>query len=192
MYPSIRVLMTTIALTLSIAHAEAGNGQRDPASSALLFDFDDATGSRWSIVNDGVMGGRSQGYGEIADGIMRFEGTLVTRGGGFTSVRTSHRTDLSGYDGLERGNGRRFEVEINDGRRYGWRPVSRRVPFETTEGWRTVRVSFSNLRSTVFGRPVAVPEIDLAAVRQVGFYILDGIDGPFWLEVDSVRAYRDD
>ena len=141
------------------------------------------------------MGGRSQGYGEIADGIMRFEGTLVTRGGGFTSVRTRHQVDLSGYDGLElrvRGNGRQFEVEVNDGRRYGWRPVSRRAPFETTTDWRTVRVPFSELRSTVFGRSVSVAGIDLASVGQIGFYIVDGIDGAFWLEVDRVRAYSDD
>jgi len=186
------VLFASIVLVFGFSLSEARD---DAAQPMVLFEFADNETSRWSIVNDGVMGGRSQGYGQIVDGIMRFEGTLVTRGGGFTSVRTGFQTDLSSYDGLElrvRGNGRRFEVEINDAQRYRWRPVSRRDGFETTEDWRTVRVPFSGLRSTVFGRSVSVPAIDLASVRQIGFYILDGIDGPFWLEVDRVQAYRDE
>ena len=176
----------------SMSHAQ---GDKEESRSLLLFDFADAAESRWSIVNDGVMGGRSKGFGEISGGVMRFEGTLVTRGGGFTSVRASRRVDLTGFNGLEmrvRGNGRSFEVEVNDDQRYGWRNVSRRIPFDTSEGWQVVRVPFSDLRSTVFGEPVSVPEIDLESVEQIGFYILDGIDGPFWLEVDTVRAYRQD
>jgi len=167
-----------------------GQGEKNPA--VLLFNFDDSTDKNWTVVNDGVMGGRSKGYREISDGILRFDGTLVTRGGGFTSVWTARRVDLSGFDGLEmrvRGNGRSFEVEVNDGRRYGWRNVSRRIAFETTEEWRIVRAPFTDLRSTVFGEPVDVPPIDLESVGRFGFYILDGIDGAFWLEVDSIRAY---
>lgn len=181
-----------LILACSTSHAQGNEANH---GTLLLFDFAGDTGSRWAVVNDGVMGGRSKGYGRISAGILRFDGALVTRGGGFTSVRTDKRVDLSRFDGLEmrvRGNGRTFEVEINDGQRYGWRNVSRRIPFNTSEEWRDVRVPFSDVRSTVFGEQVGVPEIDLESVEQFGFYILDGIDGPFWLEVDIVRAYRDD
>ncbi|MBL37207.1 MAG: hypothetical protein CMP07_02240 [Xanthomonadales bacterium] len=181
-------LCLVFTCSASPARAEGEENETVP-----LFEFEDSTESNWSVVNDGVMGGRSKGYREVAGGIMRFDGTLVTRGGGFTSVWTPRRVDLSSFDGLEmrvRGNGRDFEVEVNDGLRYGWRNVSRRIPFETTEEWRTVRVPFSDVRSTVFGEPVNVAQIDLASVERFGFYILDGIDGPFWLEIDSVRAYR--
>lgn len=163
------------------------------ATDTELFDFSSEDAGDWGVVNDGVMGGRSKGYITIEDGSLRFSGELVTRGGGFTSVRTSKRVDLSEYDGLAlrvRGNGRVFEMEINDGRRYGWQTVSRRAPFETDESWREVRVPFSQLRATVFGRRVDVPPVDLKEVERIGFYILDGIDGPFRLEVDRVRAYR--
>lgn len=185
-------LFAILALVMACSLSSA---QSDPRSdrTLLIFDFD-GTGSAWSVVNDGVMGGRSKGYGRISDGVMRFDGTLVTRGGGFTSVRTGKRVDLSGFDGLEmrvRGNGRSFEVEVNDGQRYGWRSVSRRMSFDTGEEWAIVRVPFSEVRSTVFGEPVNVPAIDLESVEQFGFYILDGIDGPFWLEVDTVQAYRE-
>lgn len=191
--PTFSVIVSLcLALWGSVSHGqdEEGDNRIIP-----LFDFEGGATSNWTIVNDGVMGGKSKGYREIANGVMRFDGTLVTRGGGFTSVRTAHAVDLSGFDGLEmrvRGNGRSFEVEVNDGQRYGWRNVSRRIPFDTNEQWRIVRAPFSDVRSTVFGEPVEVPPIDLEKVEQIGFYILDGIDGPFWLEVDSVRAYRED
>ena len=159
----------------------------------LLLDFEDASISEWEVVNDGVMGGRSKGFVEIESGRLRFHGELVTQGGGFTSVRISRSLDLSSYDGLEmrvRGNGRRFEVEVNDDHRYGWRSVSRRAPFDTSDEWQTVQIPFSALRPTVFGRAVDVPTVKLSDIERIGFYILDGKDGPFELEVESVNAYR--
>jgi len=186
-------LFACIALIVASSISHAQDDARSDRT-LLLFDFKDGDPA-WTVVNDGVMGGRSKGYARISDGVIRFDGTLVTRGGGFTSVRTGRRVDLTGFDGVEmrvRGNGRSFEVEVNDGQRYGWRNVSRRIRFDTSAEWRTVRAPFSEVRSTVFGEPVDVPAIDPASVEQFGFYILDGIDGPFWLEVDTVRAYRGD
>jgi hypothetical protein len=160
-----------------------------------LFTFDTDTEARWQVVNDGVMGGRSQGFVAIEDGTLRFTGTLVTRGGGFTSVRTDRSLDLEGYAGVElrvRGNGRTFEVEVADQVRFRGRPVSRRAPFATSEEWAIVRVPFRALRATIFGQPVTVPPLELPSVQRVGLYILDGQDGPFQLEVDWMRAYRSD
>lgn len=53
-----------------------------------------------------------------------------------------------------------------------------------------MRVPFSGLQATVFGRLVDVPAVRLSQIERIGFYILDGIDGRFELEVDSVSAYR--
>ena len=157
-----------------------------------LFTFDRADEADWSVVNDGVMGGRSAGFATVEGGTLRFTGTLVTQGGGFTSVRAQRAADLSGQLGLElrvRGSGRRFEVELDDGlRRYG-RRVSRRAPFATSAEWTLVRVPFSALKSTIFGQAVNAPPIDLARIQGVGLFIADGQDGPFRLEVDHIRAY---
>lgn len=160
-----------------------------------LFTFDRADEAAWDVVNDGVMGGRSQGFVAIEDGVLRFTGTLVTEGGGFTSVRAGRMVDLTGETGLElrvRGNGRPFEVELDDGMRGYGRTVSRRASFPTTPEWTVVRVPFSALRSTIFGQPVQAPPIDLARIRGVGLYMVDGQDGPFRLEVDVIRSYGPD
>jgi hypothetical protein len=175
--------------TFSAGSPEEPGPYPDPVT---LFDFDTADESSWQVVNDGVMGGRSQGFFVIEDGMLRFTGTLVTQGGGFTSVRADRSVDLERYDGLElriRGGGRTFEIEVDDGTRNRGRTVSRRAPFGTGAEWALVRIPFSSLRTTVFGQPVSAPPIDLKNVKRIGLYILDGQDGPFRLEVDSIRAY---
>jgi len=157
-----------------------------------LFDFSSAAEPSWDVVNDGVMGGRSAGFVAIADGTLRFTGTLVTQGGGFTSVRARRTVDLTGNAGIElrvRGSGRQFELEVNDGLQGYGRNVSRRAPFPTTAEWTLVRVPFNMLRSTIFGREVNAAPIDVARIQSVGVFIADGKDGPFALEVDYIRAY---
>jgi hypothetical protein len=157
-----------------------------------VFTFDSADETDWVVVNDGVMGGRSAGFVAVEEGTLRFTGTLVTQGGGFTSVRARRGINLSGQVGLElrvRGSGRQFEVELDDGLRAYGRQVSRRAPFPSSAEWTTIRVPFSALRSTIFGRAVDAPPADLASVRGVGIYMADGQDGPFRLEVDYIRAY---
>jgi NADH dehydrogenase [ubiquinone] 1 alpha subcomplex assembly factor 1 len=160
--------------------------------SVTLFAFDRADEAKWDVVNDGVMGGHSAGYVTVEDGILRFTGTLVTQDGGFTSIRGKCVIDLTGQAGIElrvRGGGREFQVEVDDGLQSGSRRVSRRAPFMSSADWQLIRVPFSALRSTIFGRAVNAPPIDLTSIRGVGLYIADGKDGPFHLEVDHIRAY---
>ncbi len=158
----------------------------------MLFAFDAADEADWEVVNDGVMGGRSSGFVKVDSGALQFTGTLVTQGGGFTSVRARRAVDLTGEAGIElrvRGSGRPFEVEVDDGSRTYGRTVSRRKAFPTTSEWTVVRVPFSSLKSTIFGQAVNAAPIDLARVRSFGIYIADGQDGPFRLEVDYIRSY---
>jgi len=186
-----RLLSPALALLLGVERPDA-TIPRQERMDFTLFSFDQASEPAWTVVNDGVMGGRSAGFVAVEGGTLRFTGTLVTQGGGFTSVRARRVVDLTGLKGLElrvRGSGRRFEVELDDGLRGYGRSVSRRASFATSAEWTVVRVPFSALRSTIFGRAVDAPPVDLAGIRGVGLYMLDGQDGPFRLEVDYIRAY---
>lgn len=163
-----------------------------PTMPVTLFTFDNLTESRWAVVNDGVMGGRSRGAVAVRSGTLRFTGTLVTQGGGFTLTRAPCQANLTGQAGVElhvRGSGRRFQVEIDDGTRRFGRNVSRRADFDTSTAWTVVRVPFTALRSTIFGQAVSAPPIDLAHIQNIGLYMADGQDGPFALEVDFIQAY---
>jgi len=189
-----RLLFLIIFLLASASHETSSRKNLVHPKSLILFDFDSDEKTRWQVVNDGVMGGRSKGYVSVRDGVLNFKGKLVTRGGGFTSIRSSVDLDLSPYDGIElrvKGGGRDFEIEVDDGTRWGWGSVSRRSSFNTTTDWTLVRIPFNRLRTTVFGRRVSAPAISLKRIEQIGLYIADGKDGPFELEVDFIKAYSD-
>ena len=172
----------------------ASVGPLSPSGPMTLFTFDGTDSAQWSVENDGVMGGRSRGFVEVANGTLVFTGEVVTEGGGFTSVRAVRQADLSDYDGIElrvRGSGRTFELDVDDGTRSRGREVNRRGPVPTSDSWEIVRVPFASLEESAHGEPVSVDPIDLSAVRSIGIYIIDGQDGPFQLEVDWIRAYRE-
>lgn len=165
-----------------------------PSDSVTLFTFEGTDRAQWDVENDGVMGGRSQGFARVTEGTLMFTGEVVTEGGGFTSVRAASQADLSGYDGIElrvRGGGRTFELDVDDGTRSRGREVSRRGPVPTTGSWETVRVPFDTLEESAYGEPVSPGPLDLSAIKSIGIYIIDGKDGPFRLEVDWIRAYRE-
>ena len=190
--------MPLFLLLLALAACSTTPTPSPPAMSAdsslTLFDFDDPDASGWQIENDGVMGGRSQGFVQIEEGTMVFTGEVVTQGGGFTSVRGERAADLSAYDGIElrvRGGGRTFDLDVDDGTRHRGREVNRQASFPTTEDWATVRVPFADLETTAHGEPVSVDLLDRSGIQTLGIYIADGIDGPFQLEVDWIRAYAD-
>jgi len=171
----------------------APNAEGADVSAKMLFDFEGAGKARWRVESDRVMGGRSTGSAEEAEGTLVFDGEVVTEGGGFSSVRARQQVDLSGYDGIElrvRGGGRTFELDVSDGTESRGREVNRRGPFPTTGSWETVRVPFNSLEESAHGEPVSADPLDRSAVTSFGIYIIDGKDGPFRLEVDWIRAYR--
>ena len=69
--------------------------------------------------------------------------------------------------------------------------MNRRGPVLTSDSWETVRVPFASLEQSAHGEPVRVDPVDLSAVKSIGVYIIDGKDGPFRLEIDWIRAYRE-
>jgi monofunctional biosynthetic peptidoglycan transglycosylase len=148
---------------------------------------------RWVAVNDGVMGGRSQGGPELRDGQLHFSGTLsLANNGGFSSVRSAGaRYDLSGGKALVlrvKGDGRSYQLRLATGLRYRGIPISWSGSFDTTAGeWIEVSVPFDSLVPTVFGTELRGPPIDPAKVSELGFLIGDKREGEFALVVDWVK-----
>jgi monofunctional biosynthetic peptidoglycan transglycosylase len=176
---------------------EVGKAERRPPAdeARMLFDFarPDAAAA-WQPVNDGVMGGVSEGRFRITEqGTMEFSGTLsLENNGGFASVR-SRRTDL----GLKpddtllirlRGDGREYLLNL-------YVPTLRmassyRAAIPTKAGeWTEVRIPLKDCYATSFGNklPNAGP-VDAARVNSIGFMLADKKAGPFRLEVAWVKA----
>lgn len=178
----------------------AATAAAQPASPVpLLFDFTDPDAAdRWITVNDGVMGGRSEGGPAFPGETLVFSGVTNTNGGGFSSVRTRPADlGLGDADGLAvryRADGRQYEVEVHTGERAGSIPVAFRAPLPVVEGegWHEARVPFTAFRASAHGRPLPERRLDPTRARSVGLFVYDGVSGPFRLEVDWMAAYADE
>ena len=160
----------------------------------LLFGAANADARYWQIVNDGVMGGRSQGRVRLTDdGTLRFTGTLsLANNGGFSSLRSRPAAlRLGDWEALVirlRGDGRSYYANLRvPTRRVAF---SYRAPVQTKANqWQEVRIPISAFQATSYGQPVRA-RLDQARVDSIGFTLSDKRAGPFALEIDWIKAVR--
>ncbi len=161
----------------------------------VLFEFGDPeVAQRWQTVNDGVMGGVSDGQFKLSNQTMEFFGTLsLENDGGFTSVR-SRPTKL----GLEKGDTLVARVR-SDGREYTLnlyvpRPrtaFSYRWTFKTQMNeWVEIRAPLDEFVATSFGRVVPNEPLNPAEINSIGFLLGDKQAGPFKLEIEWVKVTK--
>lgn len=169
------------------------------AQSSLAIDFaDPASSDGWRVVNDGVMGGRSQGWLEFKGNAMIFQGTINTNGGGFSSIRNPvKRGTLGNATGLRfrvRSDGRTYKATLRTNATYYGRQISfqAELPTDASNDWQEVTVTFDDLKPSLFGRPVRGAKFNPAQVRSMGIIIADGIDGDFRLEIAAISALTED
>lgn len=164
----------------------------------MLTDFtSESSDLGWYVVNDNVMGGRSEGDFEQAQGELSFTGRTNTNGGGFSSIRTKPmQLDLSNHNGIQlhvKGDGRRYTWRLTTDARWRGRQVSYWADFETrNEAWSTVNIPFSNFIPKFRGYQLEGPTLDPSQITGMGLMIYDNQDGPFELDLTSVTAYSAD
>ena len=169
-----------------------GEGATQP-----LFDFTGADAAKdWQAVNDGVMGGVSEGTFQITDQkALEFFGTLsLENNGGFASVRTkAKKLGLESGDALRvrvRGDGRQYSLNL-----YVPRPqvaFSYRATVTTTsDEWVEVTMPLDTFEATSFGRVVKdAGAVKPNEVNALGFMVSDKKAGPFKLEIEWVKVVR--
>ncbi len=163
-----------------------------------LFDFTGADAAKdWQTVNDGVMGGVSEGKFQIADKkTLEFFGTLsLENNGGFASVRTkANKLGLEKGDAIVakvRGDGREYTLNL-----YLNKPLvafSYRATVQTKKDeWVEVKVPLERFEATSFGRVVKdAGAVKPEEVNALGFMVSDKKAGPFKLEVESIKVERE-
>jgi len=167
------------------------------SSQKLITDFQSTDERKnWRIVNDVVMGGISRSEMLMStDSIAVFKGSLsLENNGGFASVRTFPTNyNLSGFDGVSirvRGDGKKYQFRLKMGNRFDG--ISYKTPFEPTSGkWSIFFFKFGEFIPTFRGRGVPdAPALVPDRIRQIGFLIADQQQGPFQLEIDWIKAYK--
>jgi len=163
-----------------------------------IFSFEKIeNGKQWQVVNDGVMGGRSDGRFKITgDNKMQFSGNLsLANNGGFASVR-SRPTVLKLKTGdvliaRVRGDGRKYNFNLYVPRRMT--AFSYRANFQTKKGkWIEVELPIENFVATWFGRALKNQPLDPNEVSGLGILLGDKKAGPFKLEVDWIKVKSTD
>ena len=180
------------------------------AETAALFDFaktPDLAG-RWRSLNDGVMGGVSDGRMRAAvtgDARAVFEGTVrLENNGGFSSVRASFGSgiNLSQFQGFymdvrpgdEASAGKEYLLVVKDDECMTTQ-VNFKAKFGTGKkgGWERVKVPFAAFdRPERMGRAVMRGALRTEAVCEVGLMVLkgEGNVGAFALDVLELGCFK--
>ncbi|MGW8282937.1 MAG: CIA30 family protein [Gemmatimonadota bacterium] len=165
-----------------------------PGDTIQLFDFGQESAAEWTVVNDGVMGGVSRSsFVDSESGYASFQGVMsLENNGGFASVRNRIASGvLAGQSGLAlsiRGDGRSYQLRLRTD--LGFDGIAYRAEFKTVSGeWQTITIPFGQFEPTWRGRrPPGAPPLEPGAVQQIGLMVADGIEGPFRLDVEWIRA----
>ena len=148
--------------------------------------------SEWYILNDGVMGGLSQGKAKRTEEGVLFSGTVsLENNGGFSSFRSPWgKFDLSDYKEVVvryRSEGIRKALVMETDRRW-WIP-NFKISLPATEGWETKTFQLSDVRQYRLGNPTgrSFDEDAKSNIIRLGFITDEKREGSFQFEVASIE-----
>ena len=159
-------------------------------SLPLVIDF--TTDESWRPLNDGVMGGLSEGRIKWDEGMHWVGQTRLENNGGFSSVRAAWgEYNLDGLSSITircKGEGGPFKLTMEMSQRW-WMPYAY-GSFEPTADWQDITIGAKDLTwSQAFtGDMETLPlKQALGSVIRLGFMKYDGTAQAFDLEVASIR-----
>ena len=166
------------------------------AEDRVLFNFENADAARqWQTVNDGVMGGRSDGRFKInEDKNMEFFGTLsLENNGGFASVRSREaKLGLEKDDAIVirvRGDGRDYNFRLNVPRSVSRNSYEQSFKTKKDE-WIEVTLPMDQFVATWRGRVFPNEKFDPSNVTGMGIQLSDNKPGSFKLEFEWIKASK--
>lgn len=159
-------------------------------TSLIIFDFNKESDiSDWVVVDDVVMGGRSNGTFDLdSNGHGVFEGVVsLENNGGFSSLRYQlERINASKYSKIKlliKGDGKKYQLRLKSDRsnRYAYTTI-----FQTTKEWQTLEIPFSSLQPTFRGRAIDLPNYNGDSIGEIGFLFGNKQNESFKLLIASI------
>ncbi len=158
--------------------------------SMTLFQFTtESTIDNWRILDDVVMGGRSDGHFKInADGHGEYTGDVsLENNGGFSSLRYYFETvDASKYSKFKlrlKGDGKTYQFRVKDDRYHRYSYIYK---FETTGEWQTVEIPFGDMYASFRGYRVDIPNFKGNQMEEIAFLIGNKKEERFKLLIDVI------
>lgn len=160
-------------------------------SSQTLFDFKkDADMRNWWVINDSVMGGRSNSSFTLnKEGHGVFSGNVsLENNGGFSSVRYQLKTlDISEYSKISirlKGDGNPYEFRLKPNRRDYYSYITQ---FKTTGEWQEIEINLSDMYPSYRGRELNRPNFSASSIEELVFLIGNKKPQSFELLIDKLE-----
>jgi len=157
----------------------------------LIYDFNKNASARdWRIIDDGVMGGLSQGKFSIdPDGNGVFAGTVsLENNGGFSSVRYQCDKIKVTKDSKVRirlkGDGKEYQFRIKDKTSSYYSYIT---TFKTSGNWETIEIKLSDLYPSFRGRTLDLPNFKSDSFEEIVFLIGNKKNESFQLLLDKIE-----
>ncbi|MFT4568558.1 MAG: NADH dehydrogenase [ubiquinone] 1 alpha subcomplex assembly factor 1 [Saprospiraceae bacterium] len=161
------------------------------SSPMTIYDFtEDSDISRWNIVNDVVMGGRSTAVMSIdTDGNGVFRGVVsLDNNGGFCSVRYGmDQVDVSSYSKVIisiKGDGKNYQFRVKSHYRERHAYIS---SFQTTGDWQSLEINLKKMIPTFRGRKLSMANYPKEYLSEIRFLIGNKKPENFKLVIDSIH-----
>lgn len=164
-------------------------------NTEVLFDFNTNSNIRdWRIVDDVVMGGRSDGrFSLTAEGHGLFKGEVsLENNGGFSSLRYPFR-------GLEVNKNDKIRIRLKgDGKKYQFRVKRSQRDYqsyityiETTGEWQEIDIPLGELYPIYRGNRLNRPDFDHNIIQEIGFLIGNKKPQSFSLLIDEILLIKE-
>ncbi|MFC2113066.1 CIA30 family protein [Bacteroidota bacterium] len=160
-------------------------------NSILIFDFKNNSDlSGWQVVDDVVMGGKSNGKLYLnSEGHGVFEGSVsLENNGGFSSIRYRIKSgQTEGYSKAIiqlKGDGKEYQfwVKLNQSDYYSYI-----INFNTTGDWQTLEIPLIEMYPSFRGRKLDLPNYAGETLREIAFLIGNKKQVTFKSMIDKIE-----
>jgi len=161
--------------------------------SSILFDFNkNADLKNWAIINDAVMGGKSEGNFSLnKDGHGVFEGFIsLKNNGGFSMLRyVFKKKALQKYSKIRlkfKGDGKtyQFRIKSNSTDYYSYT-----TSFSTSGAWQEIEISLKDMAPSFRGRKLDQPNFPGDHMEEIAFLIGNKKQESFQLLMDTIELF---
>lgn len=159
-------------------------------SKFVIFDFNkDKNLQNWQVVNDRVMGGRSQSHLKINEnGHGEFCGDVsLAHNGGFSSIQLQvDEKEVQQFSNIVlkvKGDGKpyQFRIKANSSDRHSYVK-----DFRTTTDLETIKIPFKEFSPAFRGRNLDIPNYDGKKMQEIAILIGNKKSQSFKLEIDYI------
>jgi hypothetical protein len=155
-----------------------------------LYDFGASKSNDWYVVDDGVMGGLSQGkffVNEEGHGVFHGEVSLENNGG-FSSVRHPLDMNIEGNKSVVlrvKGDGKRYQFRLkkNNSDYHSYIQY-----FETSGKWETIELDLDEFYPSFRGRKLDMDNYAPGKLQEIRFLIANYKAESFKLEIDWIKV----